>query len=278
MAFEFACSHCGKKISVPEGTWGRLAKCPYCDGQMTIPTPASLAIPASLVMESPKILDEVTPGLATGTLDSPSADSPAGTTPSLAPGGPSNSERPVHAGNYNPNSYNAGNQHAGYQQAGSYGPTAMPGRWPQKGIDPRGSVLRRPVNPALFVIAGFFLALSGILGLGTLAAEVWFFNTPAGQEALENATDQASTDPNINREQMKSAVLVILGVYASFAALASLVATIGGIQLARRRTRWLALAGAVCGLVPTHPCMIVLAWPIAIVAFIVVLIHRDMFD
>ena len=134
------------------------------------------------------------------------------------------------------------------------------------------------MNPALFVIAGFFLALSGILGLGVLAAEVWFFTTPDGQQALETATEQASTDPRVNREQMKEAVLVILAVYASFAGFASLLATIGGIQLARRKTRWLAMAGAVCGLVPTHPCMIVLAWPIAIVAFIVVLLHGDMFD
>jgi DNA-directed RNA polymerase subunit RPC12/RpoP len=274
MAFEFSCSHCGKKISVPEGTWGRLAKCPYCDGQMTIPTPAPLVVPASPIIESPNVLDSSTPGLATGTSDVTSAGAPSPIAPRFA----SSSERPGNAGNDNTGQHHAGNYHAGNNYAGNDGPSMMPSRWPQAGTVPHASVRRRPINPALFVIAGFFLALSGILGLGTLAAEVWFFNTPVGQEALENATDQASTDPNINREQMKSAVLVILGLYASFAALASLLATIGGIQLARRRTRWLALAGAVCGLVPTHPCMIVLAWPIAIVAFIVVLIHRDMFD
>ena len=84
------------------------------------------------------------------------------------------------------------------------GPTPI-GRGPGGGSVPYAALRRRSVNPALFVIAGFFLALSGILGLGVLAAEVWFFTTPDGQQALETATEQASTDPRVNREQMKEA-------------------------------------------------------------------------
>lgn len=249
MAFEFPCSHCGKRISVPEGTWGRVAQCPYCERQMTIPAPVAAAVES---LEQPALL-QTTP------LHTTTSTQPAEVSPTLSP------HQEIKPSAMGP---------TGGMPA--WGRSAGPQSWAHGSgpIPPRG----RPINPTVMVMVGFFLALNGLLGMGVLGAEVWFFRSDAGQEALETAADQSRMDPSMNREQLMAAVVAILSVYAFFAAIASTLATIGGIQLARQKTRWLALAGAICGLVPTHPCIIVLSWPIAIAAIVIVVLHREAFE
>lgn len=253
MAFEFPCSHCGKRISVPEGTWGRVAQCPYCERQMTIPAPVAAAIESS---NPPVLLQTAStqPAEASTTLPPQHQETqPAAAGPTTGPiaMGPTGG-MPAWGRSARPQSWAHGS-----------GPSAARGR---------------PINPTVMVMVGFFLALNGLLGMGVLGAEVWFFRSDAGQEALETAADQSRMDPSMNREQLMAAVVAILSVYAFFAAIASTLATIGGIQLARQKTRWLALAGAICGLVPTHPCIIVLSWPIAIAAIVIVVLHREAFE
>ena len=175
---------------------------------MAIPSPPSSTTPVTASLPSP-----VLPG--------PNSNAGPASGPSFAGNAPSESPAVSDAGGRVAGSpFSSGSNVVSSGPPTAYpggfgGPTPI-GRGPSGGSVPYAGMRRRSVNPALFVIAGFFLALSGILGLGVLAAEVWFFTTPDGQQALETATEQASTDPRVNREQMKEAVLVILAVYASF--------------------------------------------------------------
>ncbi|MFO0905097.1 MAG: MotA/TolQ/ExbB proton channel family protein [Pirellulales bacterium] len=47
MYFNFACSHCGKKLRVQEELAGRNVRCPYCKGAVTVPEPQAEQPPAA---------------------------------------------------------------------------------------------------------------------------------------------------------------------------------------------------------------------------------------
>jgi hypothetical protein len=97
----FDCSHCGRKLKVPDGQAGKKAKCPRC-GQLTaIPQPAIAA--ASSGSEAPTIAPpapqppagEQTQDLPAGALDSEAATlAPSGTHPAQKAGPPARIDLP----------------------------------------------------------------------------------------------------------------------------------------------------------------------------------------
>ena len=79
MYFNFACSHCGKKLRVQEELAGRNVRCPYCKGAVTVPEPQAIEpqTPVSPAAVSPTAVSST----AVSSADGSSADGSRGGEP-----------------------------------------------------------------------------------------------------------------------------------------------------------------------------------------------------
>ncbi len=132
-------------------------------------------------------------------------------------------------------------------------------------------------NPAMMIVCAWLLCFYGILGLAVLGLEVIVFSSETGQAMMQQVTDQMVTPPGVNKEEIKVAVVVFMKALVGIGAVAGIIVLIGGIQMARRRTWWLSLLAAICAFFPYHPFLIVIGWPVAIWAIVMIVRNRGLF-
>jgi hypothetical protein len=122
------------------------------------------------------------------------------------------------------------------------------------------------------------MTVYGILGVVAVAIQIAFVLSPAGQSQIQQEITRQAAGAQVPPERLETVVKLFLSVVAAAALAAAVLSLLGGVQIIRRRTWTFSMICAIACLMPTHCCLCLINFPLAVTTIILLTSNKKEFS